>query len=84
MTLGTGLFDLVGYEISSIRSGCILFIKKTYLYNFDPIKPHFYIVKLGFTGVYIIFLFLLKNMDCGYSLEPPHRGGSNEYSQSMF
>ena len=23
---------------------------------FDPLKPHFYIVKLGFTGVYIIFL----------------------------
>ena len=22
---------------------------KTYLYNFDPLKPHFYIVKLGFT-----------------------------------
>ena len=31
-------------------------ITKTYLYNFDPRKPHFYIVKLGFTGVYIIFL----------------------------
>ena len=31
-------------------------ITKTYLYNFDPLKPHFYIVKLGFTGVYIIFL----------------------------
>ena len=29
---------------------------KTCLYNFDPLKPHFYIVKLGFTGVYIIFL----------------------------
>ena len=29
---------------------------KTRLYNFDPLKPHFYIVKLGFTGVYIIFL----------------------------
>ena len=26
------------------------------LYNFDPLKPHFYIVKAGFTGVYIIFL----------------------------
>ena len=25
---------------------------KTYLYNFDPLKPHFYIVKLGFTGVH--------------------------------
>ena len=59
-------------------------ITKTYLYNFDPLKPHFYIVKLGFTGVYIIFLFLLKNIDCGYSLEPPRRGGSNEYPQSMF
>ena len=31
-------------------------ITKTYLYNFDPLKPNFYIVKLGFTGVYIIFL----------------------------
>ena len=31
-------------------------ITETCLYNFDPLKPHFYIVKLGFTGVYIIFL----------------------------
>ena len=31
-------------------------ITKTNLYNFDPLKPHFYIVKLGFTGVCIIFL----------------------------
>ena len=23
-------------------------------------------------------------MDCEYSLEPPRRGGSNEYPQSMF
>ena len=23
---------------------------KTFLYNFDPLKPHFYIVKLGFMG----------------------------------
>ena len=59
-------------------------ITKTCLYNVDPLEPHFYIVKLGFTGVYIIFLFLLKNIDCGYSLEPPRRDGSNEYPQSMF
>ena len=101
---------------------------------FWPPKPHFYIVKLGFTGVFIIFLisaqnidcvyssthnlcfdqkyekiseflsenfqFLLvkfsvylnmhvfvistQNIDCGYPLEPPRRGGSNEYPQSMF
>ena len=59
-------------------------ITKTRLYNFDPLKPHYYIVKLGFTGVYIIFLFMLKNIDCEYSLEPPRRGGSNEYLQCMF
>ena len=28
----------------------------TKTYNFYPLKPHFYIVKLGFTGVDIIFL----------------------------
>ena len=31
-------------------------ITKTCLYNFDPFKPHFYIVKPGFTGVYTSFL----------------------------
>ena len=59
-------------------------ITKTYLYNFDPLKPHFYTVKLGLTGVYIIFLFLLKYIDCGYSLEQLLWGGSNEYPQYMF
>ena len=57
---------------------------KTCLYNFDPLKPHFYTVKLGFTGVYIIFLISDQNIDCGYSLELPRRGGSNEYPQAMF
>ena len=42
-------------------------ITKIYLYNFDPLKPHFYIVKLGFTVVYIIFLISAQNkyVDCG-------------------
>ena len=44
------------------------FITKTYLYNVDPLKPHFYIVKLGFTGDILYF----------------NQGGSNEYQQSMF
>ena len=59
-------------------------ITKTYLYNYDPLKPHFYIVKLGFTGVYIIFLISAQTIDCGHLLEPPRRGGSNEYPQPMF
>ena len=59
-------------------------ITKTRLYHFDPLKPHFYIIKLGFTGVYIMFLISAKNIDCGYSLEPPLRGDSYKYPQSMF
>ena len=45
--------------------------------NLYPLTPHFYIVNLAFTGVYLIFLFLLQNIDCGYSL-----GGSTVYPQS--
>ena len=30
------------------------------------------------------FHISVQNIDCGYSLEPPRRGGSNEYPQSMF
>ena len=40
-------------------------ITKTRQCNFDPLKPHFYIVKLGFTGLYIIFLISDQNIDCG-------------------
>ena len=31
-----------------------------------------------------IFLIFVQNIGCGYTLEPPRRGGSNEYPQSMF
>ena len=31
-----------------------------------------------------IFLIFAQNIDCGYTLELPRRGGSNEYPQSMF
>ena len=29
-----------------------------------------------------IFHIFAQNIDCGYSLEPPRRGGSNKYPQS--
>ena len=32
----------------------------------------------------LIFHISAQNIDCGYSLEPPRRGGSNEYPQSVF
>ena len=31
-----------------------------------------------------IFRIYAQNINCGYSLEPPRWGGSNEYPQSMF
>ena len=31
-----------------------------------------------------LFHISAHNIGCGYSLEPPRRGGSNEYPQSMF
>ena len=58
-------------------------IRKTCLYNFDPLKPHFYIVKLGFTGVYIIFLIFVQNLDCGYSLDPPRREKYEKYQSFL-
>ena len=44
------------------------------LYILPPKNENFQI------KILIFFIFLLKNIDCGYSLE----GGSNEYPQSMF
>ena len=56
---------VIGKKMAITSSQCLqvfsgvqnrLTIRKTYLYSFDPLKPHFYILKLGFRGVYIIFL----------------------------
>ena len=30
------------------------------------------------------FQISAQSIDCGYSLEPPRRGGSNDYPQSIF
>ena len=32
----------------------------------------------------LFFHISAQNIDCGYALEPPRRGGSNEYPQSIF
>ena len=48
---------------------------KTYLYNFNPLKPPFYIVKLGFTGIYIIFLISAQIHRLRVFLRTASRGG---------
>ena len=72
------------YGNQAILSHKGIFSSRKHTCYFDPLKPDFYIVKLGYTGVYIIFLISAQNIDCGYSLEPPRWGGSNEYPQSVF
>ena len=41
-------------------------------------------IKKKIIGNFDIFIIFAQNIDCGYTLEPPWRGGSNEYPQSMF
>ena len=44
-------------SVTSCSLTCTPIITKPCLYNYDPLKPHFYVVKLGFTGVCIIFSY---------------------------
>ena len=34
--------------------------------------------------ILIFLIFFVQKIDCGYKLQPPHRGSSDEYLQSMF
>ena len=58
-------------------------VMKTYLFkyteNFTTKKSENFQIKNS-----DIFHISVQNIDCGYSLEPPRRGGSNEYPQFMF
>ena len=39
----------------------------------------------NFVGIHFdTFNNFVQNIDCGYTLEPPRRGGSNEYPKYMF
>ena len=49
-----------------------------YIENFTTKNWNFQIKRL------IFFHVSVQNIDCGYTLEPPCRGGSNEYPQSVF
>ena len=61
-----------GFDITSTR----LF---KYIENFTTKKWKKFQIKHS-----NIFHISAQNIDCGYSLEPPRRGCSNEYPQSMF
>ena len=67
---------------------CCHFKAKRLHYENTPIQIYrnFHLQKLKIFRYKKIDIFHMsaQNIDCGYSLEPPRRGGSNEYPQSMF
>ena len=58
--------------------------RKNVYINRPSKTPLLYSKTWVYRGIHYFFLFLLKNIDFGYSLEPPCLGGSNGYTQSMF
>ena len=56
--------NFFGNKCCRCNEGSLSSRKHTYII-LTPLRPHFYIVKLGFTGVYIIFLKSAQNIDCG-------------------
>ena len=61
---------------------CSLSLRKhaySNIYKISPPKTENFQIKNS-----DIFHISAQNIDCGYSLEPPRQGGSNEYPQSMF
>ena len=50
------------------------------IYNFSIVVK----IEIFLQKMFDIFLIFAQNIDRGYTLEPPRRGGSNEYPQSMF
>ena len=83
----TAYFNLFLENVVRLIHTCsnpiILIITKTCPCN---IKNFFSVVKFekNQKKIFDIFLIFAQNIDCGYTLEPPRRGGSNEYPQSMF
>ena len=47
------------------------------------LNPTFIWQTWGMQGYIFFLLDLLQHVDCGYSLEPHRRGGSNVYTQSV-
>ena len=62
--------SLMGVLKRSLRKHAYPVIK--YIDNFTTKKPESFQIKIS-----DIFQFSAQNIDCGYSLEPPLRGGCN-------
>ena len=73
------MYRLIG--IFAGRKGLIALRKHAYsnILKISPPKTESFQLK-----ILIFFHISAQNIGCGYPFEPPRRGGSNEYPQSMF
>ena len=84
---GSYVYDVSALMSMTFRLLCPVggqqFITKTCLFKYTE---NFTTKKWTFSDEKKIWYFHIsaQNIDCGYSLEPPRRGGSNEYPRSMF
>ena len=85
------ILDLIPNSAANVMSRASFYMCSfhicIFIYENTPIQMHrkFHHQKLKtFRLKTDIFHISDQNIDCGYSLEPPRRSGSNEYSQSMF
>ena len=67
----------------SLRKYAYLKYIYTYIENFTS-KNWKKKKKIQIKNLIFFFIFLHKKIECGYSLEPPRRGGSYEYPQFIF
>ena len=75
-------------NLKCILKGSLL-LNINYHYENTPIQIYrnFHLQKLKIFGkkkTLIFFQISAQNINCGYSLEPPRRGGSDEHPQPMF
>ena len=80
----TSSLVLMQLQLTNICSICVRIMKTRlfkYTENFTTNHQKNENFQIKFSN---IFHISAQNIDCGYSLEPPCRGGSNEYPQSMF
>ena len=84
--LDTSIGGLVPVLGTLVRCQCISIFG---VYHYENMPIQIYRKNLppkteNFQTKNAIFLISAQNIDCGYSSEPPRRGGSNEYPPSMF
>ena len=68
---GTTLHVLVRGKISKLKCSSLLLMENTFFLSQTCVMLYFFHCNWGLLGYTYFFLFLLKNIDCGYSLEPP-------------